>query len=447
MLVAVSILLSLWVIIGQSVFADQNPSGMDYEKIDNSKILITGYSGTESNLTFTSFPEYDNPSVSIEIDQYAFKGNTTIESIAFPSNVTMIGEGAFAGCVNLKTVGLSATKIDQIANETFDGCVNLIAITSLPDTVVSVGNFAFRNCTSLDAFTIGPNMTSIAGDAFEGCTGLIAMDVDGENEMFSTYKGAVTYSNNGTVLTDVLSENEYTNGEMTATHFNPSCTEIANGAFSGTRNITTVVLPSSITTIQAGAFDNSSVTTITIPPSVTFIGSQSNWGVLEVVYGYAGSEAQRFAERHTGTLNGRQTKADFVVVGNASGNNNNNTNYDNNNNTNYNNNNNNYNNSNNNNNYNNSNNSNNINAPADPTSPGLNTNVNGDGTNGDVINGGGSVNVVNGKDSTPRTADGDIDARWFLIMGCFLAGIAVIFFSRIRKMELVTVKKESDLDS
>jgi hypothetical protein len=69
---------------------------------------------------------------------------------------------------------------------------------------------------------------------------------------------------------------------------------ISSTAFNGCSRITSLTLPSSVTTIEGGAFSGSGIKNITIPKSVTSIGSQS-WSP-DIIYGYSGSQAETYAE-------------------------------------------------------------------------------------------------------------------------------------------------------
>ena len=73
-----------------------------------------------------------------------------------------------------------------------------------------------------------------------------------------------------------------------------SVTRIGNAVFSGCSSLTSITIPSSVTSIGSGAFSGcSSLTSITIPSSVTIIseGAFSGCSSLKSVY-YRGTEAQ-----------------------------------------------------------------------------------------------------------------------------------------------------------
>ena len=94
------------------------------------------------------------PSTVTSIEDYAFKGCTSLTDIVIPKTVTKIGCCSFEACSSLENVTIEAnnkkgieTVIDQYA---FNGCKSLTSIT-IPGNVISIGNYAFNNCNDLIA--------------------------------------------------------------------------------------------------------------------------------------------------------------------------------------------------------------------------------------------------------------------------------------------------------
>lgn len=450
------LLVSLWVGVGQSAGAKEY-NDFDYEEI-NGNIIINSYNGDKTQLVPADFPKEGNKVITIRANAFA---NSTIREIAIPTSVTTIENGAFFNCKNLQLISISGCNgLTTISDNTFAGCESLINI-SLPENVTSIGQGAFKDCKSLTVFTLRENMDYIAQDAFDGCDSLMAFDTsikkasEEVTEAASTVSeetgieeespttvsksyGAETYKGMlyDTYIYGGQSMLKLTNvpaglgkSSLSAADFHPNCVAIGQRAFSGNTEITNVVLPSTIRAIERDAFSDSTVVSITIPSSVSTIEAQTNWYVLQEVYGAAGSVAETFANSH-GTQMGINVQFSVTQGGESNNNNNNNTPVPD---------------------TNNNNNNNNTNSGVDTNT---NTNANGtpniniNNTNNNSVTGGASQSTSGGKDATPKTADGDIDPRWFLIIGVFLAGVAVISFSRFRKFQYVqNNKKNSDLDS
>ena len=70
----------------------------------------------------------------------------------FPSSVTEIKQGAFAGCLNMHTIYLPSS-IKKINEKAFCGCEELRYI-DIPSNINVIGDFAFSECCSLKQISI-----------------------------------------------------------------------------------------------------------------------------------------------------------------------------------------------------------------------------------------------------------------------------------------------------
>lgn len=121
------------------------------------------------------------------IDNALFEGST-LESIRFPGNFSVIGEKVFSNCTCLTDIDLSFI---TVCNSAFKGCSALKDITACVigesafedctglKTVVQqsegVNSYAFRNCSSLRSFefhTCSGHIDYIGKEAFKGCVSL-----------------------------------------------------------------------------------------------------------------------------------------------------------------------------------------------------------------------------------------------------------------------------------
>ena len=132
-------------------------------------------------------------------------------------------------------------------------CSDMTNLTSIeiPSIVTSIGEHAFYNCSGLTSVTIPSNVTSIGLDAFHRCTNLTSVTWNAKN-----------CPNNGSFGDQVES---FTFGNEVET--------IPLGCCFGMTNLTSIEIPSSVTSIGVAAFyDCSGLTSITIPANVTSIG-------------------------------------------------------------------------------------------------------------------------------------------------------------------------------
>lgn len=121
------------------------------------------------------------------IGEYAFAGNTGIESVRIPARTSKILAHAFDGCENLKRVTVGASDLNEVGRDAFAGTPWLAGY--LGDYVI-VGNFMIKYAGD-DEFVYIPNtVKSVADYCFEGCKSVVAVRVPmsvtniGENAFF-----------------------------------------------------------------------------------------------------------------------------------------------------------------------------------------------------------------------------------------------------------------------
>lgn len=189
----------------------------------------------------------------ITLGDYAFQKTNLTGSINLPS-ITNLGYGAFRECTSITNV-ISLGYITKIQDYAFYGCTSLQSV-NLPNTLTSVGIQAFYNCSNmyLPNNKLPESITTIDRQAFDGCTSL---------RIDELYLPNLKTINGGFERCDVR---KITNlGSITTV-----------SGFDNNANLTSVVLPETITTINYNAFNNcTSLTTINLPESITTIGSNS----------------------------------------------------------------------------------------------------------------------------------------------------------------------------
>ena len=125
---------------------------------------------------FAGCESLESINVSKENRAYHSEGNCLIET----ASKTLI-----AGCQNsiIPTDG-SVTSIDDSA---FSGCASLESIT-IPDSVTSIGDWAFHGCSSLASITIPDSVTSIGDWAFDECSSLKKITYNGTKQTWKSIK-------------------------------------------------------------------------------------------------------------------------------------------------------------------------------------------------------------------------------------------------------------------
>lgn len=142
-----------------------------YTYIPNTTYIYK-YNGSTANLTV---PEtYDGKTV-IGVNDEAFKGNTSLESVVLPSTMKEIKASAFEDCSNLTTINIPEG-VTKIGDNAFKNCGKLTTI-SLPSTLTTIGKNAFANCSLLKDVSLPQSVQLIDEYAFENCAAITSLHV------------------------------------------------------------------------------------------------------------------------------------------------------------------------------------------------------------------------------------------------------------------------------
>lgn len=118
-----------------------------------------------------------------------------IGDYAIPGSIQSIEDCAFYNCTGLTGVSIPSA-VAEFGDYAFFNCTGLTNIT-ISGSQISVGNFTFANCSSLDSIAISSSYCSIGDSAFLNCSGATGIDVAGGS--YLSLDG-VLYDCNGTRL-------------------------------------------------------------------------------------------------------------------------------------------------------------------------------------------------------------------------------------------------------
>ena len=217
------------------------------KKVLSALLAVTMLLSITAGLNLTAFASGDDFGYSelddgtVEITYYGSASNVTIPTTFAGYKVTAISTYGFGEKTNLKSV-------------------------TIPNGITSIGANAFKDCTNLNSITIPNSITSIGWGAFENTAYY-------NNK--SNWSNGVLYIGNYLIATD----REIVSGSYS---IKSGTTVIADEAFDGCYNITSVTIPSSVKYIGEDVFYACWITNITIPDSVISIGNCAFSGINDL---------------------------------------------------------------------------------------------------------------------------------------------------------------------
>ena len=317
--------------IGNNAFRDC--TGLTSIEIPNSVTSIGGHAFCDC----TSLTSIEIPNSVTSIGKYAFRDCSGLTSIVIPNSVTSIGNGVLCGCSALTSAKISSNitsiksymfcgcpsltsieipnSVTSIGEGAFDGCSALAGI-EIPDCVTSIGAWAFKNCSELTNIVIPDSVTSIGEEAFSGCSVLSSVAIPnavtsiGDNAFSecanlktvinfsnftfskgsSAYGGVAYYADKVYNLPNGFIDGDFVFGKPNGVNtlvvylgntedliLPVGCKgenyEIGSSVFANLTNITSIVIPNSVTYIGKNAFYGcTGLTSVEIPNSVTSTG-------------------------------------------------------------------------------------------------------------------------------------------------------------------------------
>lgn len=374
---------------------DRNDSDNRLNKTSIKHIIVeNGITSLGSEL-FSHFENVESiilPTSLEYIGTGAFSNCYSLENIEIPNGVKALGSYIFNECERLKSISLPSTLttvpglididgenvetvilnkgIERIGNSAFQNMNNLKNII-IPDSVSSIGQWAFASCNSLSNITLPDSITAIEEGAFSDCTSLDKIILPNNltslgNDVFEYCNAEITFPSGLERIPEL---------GMNATrkvNIPEGVKIIGEDAFWACSNLKEITLPSTITSIESGAFFNTSIsgfnypqnidsipinafcgtklTEFSVPPKVTEINDDAFYNCTDLVkisipesvkyigtdvfkncrnltiYGYKDTAAESYANAHNIKFisadykvifkdNGRTQKTEYVLEG------------------------------------------------------------------------------------------------------------------------------------
>lgn len=127
----------------------------------------------------------------------------------------------------------------------FMGAVNMTSV-SIPESITSIKYYAFYGCIGLKAISIPKSVTEIKWYLFNYCSALENISVDAENTVYTSVDG-ILYTKDMTTIVAVP-------GAKKKVNIPDGVKTICEGAFYTCKNLTSLTLPESVTSLEPDCF-------------------------------------------------------------------------------------------------------------------------------------------------------------------------------------------------
>lgn len=225
-----------------SVISADNGSRISLSSVQTvalTETLPAVYSGEEVLLDGVRYARTDSGAATVGYSQdipqnCVIPASVTIGGTAYP--VTEIGENSFYNCSQLTSIQLPDS-LRTIGSNAFSGCTGLVRI-EIPAGVTMIGSYAPDTADQRDRYS----------GSFLNCSALQSITVEAGNTAYQSIDG-VLYSADGTILY------HYPIGNPASSYTAAAGTQVIwSYAFFACPNLTSVILPDTVTWIQSCAF-------------------------------------------------------------------------------------------------------------------------------------------------------------------------------------------------
>lgn len=213
-----------------------------------------------------------------EVPNLAFLGCENVTGIKLEGgHFEKIGESAFAQCVNLKEINLSEGLL-EIGEYAFLGCVSIETL-NIPSTVKKLGDYALADCEMIASVNIPDALEELGVGVFRNWAALKTFNISSNHAKYSILdieeggkillskdqETLILYMPSNTVKKFVLPTTiknidayAFSGAKVQEVVLGEEVQEIGTGIFSNCTRLTTVSLPSSLTTIPYSMFEKCS---------------------------------------------------------------------------------------------------------------------------------------------------------------------------------------------
>lgn len=198
--------------------------------------------------------------------------NTALTSVFLPKNITKIGSKAFWHCASLTTVGFDRDSVFQeLPEECFKDCEKLKNVTF--GKIDYLAALAFGNCSAIESVDL-TNVLSLDSTAFDGCTALQNVTYMDSDSAEKATVSAGAFDNTASLKTVMLGSSvksvenlAFANcGELQTAYISDEVEEISDSAFQNCDNLTIVCPNTTCYAYNYAVQNNIPVTTLVVSP-------------------------------------------------------------------------------------------------------------------------------------------------------------------------------------
>ena len=219
--------------------------------------------------------EYKSISGGVEITKYTGKA----KSVSIPQkiggyNVLSVGSSAFRGNKTITTVTFPST-VTSIEDRAFENCASLSKVT-LPSNIQSLGSYVFKG-TAISSVTIPASLTDVGNyGPFTGCANLTSVTFASG---MTTIPYRILYNSksvkNITIPDSVtkIEDGAFEGTSITTFANHDKITSIGDYVFEGCASLSKVTLPKNLQSLGSYAFKGTAISSITIPARLANVGN------------------------------------------------------------------------------------------------------------------------------------------------------------------------------
>ena len=220
------------------------------------------------------------PSSVTSIGNYAMYGCEYLVNITIPASVTSIGQHVLSYCPKLEKISIEKSNpiynsnnncnaiIETSTNTLLYGCQN----TVIPDSVTKLSEYAFSYCKNITEIKISKNIISLSNRTFSGCNKVLTIAVDPDNPVYDSRDNcnAIVETSSNTLLVGCSN-----------TIIPNSVSIIADYAFAGLTNLTSINIPASVKKLSyTSFFECVNIDTFIVDPNNTVYDSRNNCNAI-----------------------------------------------------------------------------------------------------------------------------------------------------------------------